>query len=59
MRHPYYDLVFSLEYITTLIIPPHTTDELMVISEQLRESLKQSQEIQVQLTDALVDRTLG
>ncbi|PYE38459.1 restriction endonuclease subunit S [Psychrobacter fozii] len=34
-------------------------DELMVICDQLKLSLKQSQETQVQLTDALVDRALG
>ena len=34
-------------------------DELMTICVQLKERLKQSQETQVQLTDALVDRALG
>lgn len=34
-------------------------DELMAICDQLKEKLKQSQETQVQLTDALVDRALG
>ena len=34
-------------------------DELMNICDQLKEKLQQSQETQVQLTDALVDRALG
>ncbi|WP_201578060.1 restriction endonuclease subunit S [Psychrobacter okhotskensis] len=34
-------------------------DELMAICDQLKEKLKQSQETQVQLTNALVDRALG
>ena len=34
-------------------------DELMAICDQLKANLKQSQETQVQLTDALVDRALG
>tara|TARA_R110002124_G_scaffold227284_1_gene392571 strand:- start:80 stop:1855 length:1776 start_codon:yes stop_codon:yes gene_type:complete len=34
-------------------------DELMAICDQLKVKLKQSQETQVQLTDALVDRALG
>ena len=34
-------------------------DELIDICDQLKEKLKQSQETQVQLTDALVDRALG
>ena len=34
-------------------------DELMAICDQLKEKLQQSQETQVQLTDALVDRALG
>ena len=34
-------------------------DELMAICDQLKENLQQSQETQVQLTDALVDRALG
>lgn len=34
-------------------------DELMAICDQLKQKLKQSQETQVQLTDALIDRTLG
>lgn len=34
-------------------------DELMSICDQLKEKLQQSQETQVQLTDALVDRALG
>lgn len=34
-------------------------DELMAIFDQLKEKLQQSQETQVQLTDALVDRALG
>ena len=34
-------------------------DELMAICDQLKEKLKQSQETQVQITDALVDRALG
>lgn len=33
-------------------------DELMAICDQLKEKLQQSQETQVQLTDALVDRAL-
>ena len=33
--------------------------ELMAICDQLKEKLQQSQETQVQLTDALVDRALG
>ncbi|WP_367107301.1 restriction endonuclease subunit S [uncultured Psychrobacter sp.] len=50
-----------------MIIPPLAeqhrivakVDELMAICDQLKEKLKQSQETQVQLTDALVDRALG
>lgn len=34
-------------------------DELMTICDQLKERLQQSQETQVQLTDALIDRALG
>lgn len=34
-------------------------DELMAICDQLKQKLKQSQETQVQLTDALIDRALG
>ena len=34
-------------------------DELMAICDQLKEKLQQSQETQVQLTDALIDRSLG
>lgn len=34
-------------------------DELIDICDQLKEKLQQSQETQVQLTDALVDRALG
>ena len=34
-------------------------DELMAICDQLKEKLQQSQETQVQLTNALVDRALG
>lgn len=34
-------------------------DELMQICDQLKEKFKQSQETQVQLTDALIDRALG
>ncbi len=34
-------------------------DELMAICDQLKEKLQQSQETQVQITDALVDRALG
>ena len=34
-------------------------DELMAICDQLKEKLQQSQETQVKLTDALVDRALG
>ena len=34
-------------------------DELMAICDQLKEKLQQSQETQVQLTDALIDRALG
>lgn len=34
-------------------------DELMAICDQLKVKLQQSQETQVQLTDALVDRALG
>lgn len=34
-------------------------DELMAICDQLKAKLQQSQETQVQLTDALVDRALG
>lgn len=34
-------------------------DELMAICDQLKDKLQQSQETQVQLTDALVDRALG
>ena len=34
-------------------------DELMTICDQLKEKLQQSQETQIQLTDALVDRALG
>ena len=33
-------------------------DELMAICDQLKQKLKQSQETQVQLTDALIDRAL-
>ncbi|MGP9774617.1 MULTISPECIES: restriction endonuclease subunit S [unclassified Psychrobacter] len=33
--------------------------ELMAICDQLKEKLKQSQETQVQLTDALIDKALG
>ena len=34
-------------------------DELMAICDQLKEKLQQSQETQVQITDALTDRALG
>lgn len=34
-------------------------DELMAICAQLKEKLQQSQETQVQLTDALIDKALG
>lgn len=34
-------------------------DELMAICDQLKEKLQQSQETQVQLTDALIDKALG
>ena len=34
-------------------------DELMTICDQLKEKLQQSQETQIQLTDALVDQALG
>ena len=34
-------------------------DELLAICDQLKEKLQQSQETQVQLTDALIDRALG
>ncbi|MGB2784655.1 restriction endonuclease subunit S [Psychrobacter sp.] len=34
-------------------------EELMAICDQLKAKLKQSQETQVQLTDALIDRALG
>lgn len=34
-------------------------DELMAICDQLKAKLQQSQETQVQLTDALIDRALG
>ncbi|KRG33422.1 restriction endonuclease subunit S [Psychrobacter sp. P11G3] len=34
-------------------------DELMAICDQLKEKIRQSQETQVQLTDALVDQALG
>ena len=34
-------------------------DELMAICDQLKAKLQQSQETQVQLTDALVDKALG
>ena len=34
-------------------------DELMAICDQLKVKLQQSQETQVQLTDALIDRALG
>ncbi|MGM8871269.1 restriction endonuclease subunit S [Psychrobacter sp. 2Y5] len=34
-------------------------DELMTICDQLKERLQQSQETQIQLTDALVDQALG
>ena len=33
--------------------------ELMTICDQLKEKLQQSQETQIQLTDALVDQALG
>lgn len=33
-------------------------DELMTICDQLKEKLQQSQETQVQLTDALIDSAL-
>ena len=34
-------------------------DELMEICDQLKTNLQQSQETQVQLTDALIDQALG
>ncbi len=34
-------------------------DELMAICDQLKEKLKQSQETQIQLTNALIDKALG
>ena len=34
-------------------------DELIAICDQLKAKLQQSQETQVQLTDALVDKALG
>ena len=50
-----------------MIIPPLAeqqrivakVEELMAICNQLKEKLKQSQETQVQLTDALIDKALG
>ena len=59
----------SLGYLRSLVfaLPPAKeqhrivtkVDELMVICDQLKVKLQQSQETQVQLTDALVDRALG
>ena len=59
----------SLSYLRSLVfaLPPAKeqlrivakVDELMAICDQLKEKLQQSQETQVQLTDALVDRALG
>jgi len=59
----------SLGYLRSLVfaLPPAKeqhrivakVDELMAICDQLKEKLQQSQETQVQLTDALVDRALG
>lgn len=54
-------------YLLPVAIPPLSeqhrivakVDELMAICDQLKEKLQQSQETQVQLTDALVDRALG
>ena len=34
-------------------------DELMTVCDQLKEKLKQSQETQIQLTNALIDKALG
>lgn len=61
--------VFGIKKARLLVIPlPPLTeqhrivtkvDELMAICDQLKEKLQQSQETQVQLTDALVDRALG
>ena len=50
-----------------MIIPPLAeqqrivtkVDELMAICDQLKEKIRQSQETQVKLTDALIDRALG
>lgn len=50
-----------------MIIPPLAeqhrivtkVDELMAICDQLKARLQQSQETQVQLTDALIDKALG
>lgn len=59
----------SLGYLRSLVfaLPPAKeqhrivakVDELMAICDQLKVKLQQSQETQVQLTDALVDRALG
>ena len=59
----------SLSYLRSLVfaLPPAKeqhrivakVDELMAICDQLKEKLQQSQETQVQLTDALIDRALG
>ena len=51
---------------TAIALPPKKeqrrivakVDELMAICDQLKVKLQQSQETQVQLTDALVDRVL-
>ena len=58
----------SLSYLRSLVfaLPPAKeqlrivakVDELMAICDQLKQKLKQSQETQVQLTDALIDRAL-
>ena len=59
----------SLGYLRSLVfaLPPAKeqhrivakVDEIMAICDQLKEKLQQSQETQVQLTDALVDKALG
>ena len=59
----------SLSYLRSLVfaLPPAKeqlrivakVDELMAICDQLKEKLQQSQETQVQLTDALIDSALG
>lgn len=59
----------SLSYLRSLVfaLPPAKeqlrivakVDELMAICDQLKAKLQQSQETQVQLTDALVDKALG